>query len=545
MMKNVLLLFFFFISFISSAQEISRAAYLMAGRNIERTCYDVKTYDLSVKFELDPLYLNGVLKTKFDMVSSAKKVQFDLGKHLQLDSVIYCEKLLKFEREETAVWIQFEKELLVGTQHELTFYYQGKPIIAKNAPWDGGFVIKKQKNGKPFIGVACEELGASSWWPTKELLEDQCDSMSMQFEVPKGFEAISNGQYLGKENLKNSTIYRWKVTYPINNYNVSVTIGSFKKYSENYCSSDASFSIQYYVLPENYKKAKKQFTQTKPMLATFEKLFGSYPFSKDGFKIIESPYLGMEHQSGIAYGNGFENGYAGTYFAPANKMFDFILVHESGHEYWGNHVSMKDHSDMWIHEGFCTYSELLYVEQLFGKSFVSDYVQYWINSTQNKLPVVPPANTNVHAPTDAYYKGALLLHSLRFKMNDEQKFMEMFKCIQRDFSHQSVSTSEMINWMNSYWNKDLTAFFEHYLYQQFPPMLNFKLIPNKIKAGYVFYGKWDGVETDFEMPIELVINGTIYHFEVSTEWNEVKIPIDKLESYEFNQLKSYYLIKWE
>lgn len=516
------------------------------------TWCDVIHYELHVQVQTEAQYIKGytVVTLKVEEGSDRRvelktHFKFDLLDVYSVDSVVFEGKnreVLKYSK--NAFYVDLDRELKVGEELKIKIAYQGKAPIAKNAPWDGGFVFSKGKAGEPFVGVACQEIGAYSWWPNKYLLSDKCDSADVYFEVPEHLQAISNGKLINVQKNGETTTYHWKISYPINNYNISVTIGKFTHFKDVYTSKNTSYSLDYYVLPENYKKAKKQFKQVKPMLAIYEKLFGVYPFAKDGFKLIEAPYLGMEHQSGIAYGNRYKNGYAGKFFASANKKFDFILIHEAGHEYWGNNVCMSDLSDMWIHEAFCTYTELLYVEARFGKKYTEEYVNYWKTMVQNQAPLVTERHEDILPPTDIYYKGALLLHTVREIVKDDKLFLDCLKKIQTQFALKTIDTETLTKFMTTYLNRDVSAIFQQYLYEVSPPILNFTLTPKEGKVGYVLRYKWDGTVPAFKMPITVEINRQKITLPVTTEWGEISIN-KEVKQYDMESKTTYYIVKYE
>lgn len=448
------------------AQEISVRDSLLAGWHFEHMNYNVTHYALRLKIDVDLQEISGNTTVSYTVVEDNHEIQLDLIAQLAIDSVLFENQKCTFRRLHDSFFVKLPRETLKGEKLQLTAFYHGKPPIAKNAPWEGGFVFEKDKSGNPFVGVACQEIGAYSWWANKALLVDKCDSADMYFEVPSDLQAISNGQFISKTDLGKTAIFHWKVTYPINNYNISVTIGKFAHFTDRYNYGKTSYDLSYYVLPENLKKAKKQFKQVKPMLKIYEELFGAYPFARDGFKLIETPYVGMEHQSGIAYGNHYQNGYNGTFFTKINKKFDFIIIHETGHEYWGNNVTMDDLSEMWIQEAFCTYTELLYIEKRFGKKYTNDYVNYWKSMVKNDEPLVNKRFSNQVPTTDIYYKGALLIHTLRNKVNDDKLFFKLLKEFQEKYVYQNVDKWDFIFLFEAQTKLDMRDIFDMYLHEK-------------------------------------------------------------------------------
>ncbi len=535
-------LFYFF---SVAAQNPTQSDSLLAGVHFEHTCYDVTHYDLSVKLDIENRTISGNNIISYSVTANNNRIQLDLSHHLEIDSILFEGKQCKFTRLFDSFFIHLPRETTIGEHLNVTVFYHGDMLVAKNPPWDGGFIFSKDSSGKPFIGIACQEIGASTWWPTKELLSDKCDSADMYFEIPANLKAISNGQFIQREEKGATAIYHWKVSYPINNYNISVTIGDFVHFTDAYRFKKTAYPLDYYVLPENLVKAKKQFKQVKPLLKAYEQLFGPYPFARDGYKLVEAPYAGMEHQSAVAYGNKYENGYLGRYFSAVSKKFDFIIIHESGHEYWGNNVCMSDRSDMWIHEGFDTYSELLYIEKIFGKKYCDDYVAYWRASAKNSEAIVNERYSNEIPTSDIYYKGALLLHTIRYLVNDDKLFLGCLKAIQTEFSLKTVDTPTLIQFMNNYLKKDYTAIFNQYLYNASPPILNFTLTPSKTGKGYDFTYKWDGVEDDFILPITAIFNKKKVRVEVTSKLQTLYIPLKSITHYDFDLTDGYFIVKYE
>lgn len=507
--------------------------------------YDVTHYDLHIKIDIENQSITGKNTIAFKKVSKSNRIELSLFETYKIDSTVYHNTSCTIERQGDRFWVNLPKKIKNEQIDSVSIFYHGKLTIAEKAPWEGGFVFNKDQNGDPFIGVACEEIGASSWWPTKELYSDKCDSADLYFEVPNSLQAIANGKLVETINNNENVIYHWKVTYPINNYNISVTVGNFAHFSDIFKYEGKSYKLDYYVLKENLKKAKQQFKQVKPMLKIYQQLYGEYPFPNDGYKLIEAPYLGMEHQSGIAYGNGYQNGYEGKFFAPISKKFDFIIIHESGHEYWGNSVTMDDLCDMWIHEAFCTYTELLYVEKHFGKKYSDDYVNYWRQVVSNQSPIVPERHSNIQPPTDIYYKGALLLHTIRKTLNNDRIFIQCLKAIQTKFKYKTVDTPTLTHFMNQDLKMDFSKIFEQYLFQTNPPILNFTLTPNKDGKGYIFKYKWDGTVDGFSMPITIKINNRYHKVLVNNQWSETIFHIKALRDYEIEMKDGYFMVKYE
>ena len=427
-----LVIFFIALSTLH-AQDFTQKDSLRGALSPERSWFDVNYYNLDIEIDIESKSISGFNDIAFTVLADSSKMQLDLFENLSIDSVVYNGTLCEISRSFDAFFINFPLEFTVGATENVRVYYHGKPIAAKNAPWDGGFVWKKDKQGLPWIGVACQGLGASAWWPCKDHLSDEPDSMRITCSVPKEVRFIGNGNLEADSMVEDKRVSTWKVSYPINTYNVTLNIADYSHLEDAYISNSDTLALDYYVLKGNEEKAIKQFAQVKPMLAVYEELFGAYPFWNDGYALVESPYLGMEHQSAIAYGNKYKPGYLGRY--PGDMDFDFIVIHESGHESWGNSVSMNDLSDMWIHESFCTYTEALYVEQIYGYTSMLEYLLYQKDFISARSPILGVHGVNNKGnSTDMYYKGSWMLHSIRNILNNDSLWFSIVKDIANDFA---------------------------------------------------------------------------------------------------------------
>ncbi|MEE9169529.1 MAG: M1 family metallopeptidase, partial [bacterium] len=391
-----------------------------------RTCYDVKYYHLDIRVDPKTKSVSGSNKIRFTVVEPFEKMQIDLVENMQIDRIVFEDLELPFEREYGAVFIQFPRTMKKDMEREITVFYSGKPQVAERPPWEGGLVWREDEEGNPWVAVTCQGTGAYVWWPNKEHQSDEPDSMMISVTVPDSLMNISNGRLRGKTELQDGwTRYDWFVSYPINNYNVTLNIGKYAHFSEEYVDMDGdALTLDYYVMPYNLDKAKKQFEQVKPMMACFEKFFGKYPFSNDVYKLVESPHLGMEHQSAVAYGNKFLQGYLGKASSEVGTKFDFIIVHESAHEWWGNSVTSKDIADMWIHESFGAYAEALYVECLFGYDEALEYVNGKKPGIGNARPIIGVYGVNNEGSKDMYDKGQLFLNTLRHVIDNDSLWFE-------------------------------------------------------------------------------------------------------------------------
>ncbi len=476
-----------------------------------RTCYDVKHYGLNIKIDPSKKYLEGHVDMTFEAKEDFITLQVDLFPNMDFDGAILLEdnRELKVKRRHGAVFINFGNRVTEGERKTVRMNYSGYPIEAKRAPWDGGFVWGKDEEGRDWIGVACEGDGASLWWPNKDHLSDEPDDgMDISVAVPEGLICVSNGNLVGETVLDSGYHqFDWRVGYPINNYNVTVNIAHYAHWEDEYISPEGDrLALDYYVLDYNLKKSEKHFQQVKPTLRVFEHYFGKYPFWEDGFALVETPYLGMEHQGAIAYGNQYMRGYLGG-MIPDDMDFDYIIVHETGHEYFGNSISCNDHAEMWLHESFTTYMETLFVEGTMGYKDALRYINSQRKYIQNAQPIIGPMDVNWKEwiSSDHYYKGAWILHTLRHAFNDDKAFFSMMKDFHEKNKIRNVTTKNFVDHVREYTDKDFTGFFEQYLYEKGIPTLQYKL---KKKGGntYLYY-KWDGVVDGFTMPIGLQLEG--------------------------------------
>jgi len=524
MEKNTLILFFIAFSFIGTAQEFTRKDSLRGNLTELRTCYDVTFYDLFVMVDHQDQSLEKSYNIiHFTVVSDFDKMQIDLAQNMEVMRIEFEQKELEYSREFDAVYINFPRLLTKGEQANVKVWYSGYPREAVNAPWDGGFSWKKDDNGNPWIGVSCQGLGASVWWPCKDHQSDEPDSMLITCTARYPSKIVSNGD-LRKDTSEwnqyfNSwvNVSEWFVSYPINSYNVTLNIGDYVHFSEAYISKNDTLRMDYYVLHDNLDKAKEHFKQVKPMMECFEKYFGAYPFWNDGYALVETPYLGMEHQSAIAYGNDYLPGYHGNTRFIDGLNFDFIIVHESGHEWWGNSITTNDIADMWVHEGFCTYSEVLYVECMYGYDAMLSYVNNQQRSVKNDKPVIGTYHVNAEGSSDMYNKGSLMLHTLRSLIEDDELWFEMIKGIANDFKHETVDGQEIINYINKKSGKDFTDFFNQYLKNKEIPAFQYKLHQEGRNITLLY--RWKAIP-EFDMPILINTGSEDFWIYPNAEWKE-------------------------
>lgn len=475
-----------------------------------RNNYDVKFYNLDIKIDIDKKFISGFNEITFLAVDNISRIQIDLFDNMKINKIEYNNKSLKYTREFNAVFVDFNKTITKGSISKIKVYYEGNPIVAKRAPWDGGFVFKKDKNGNPHVAVACQGTGASLWWPNKDHQSDEPDSMAINITSSSLYEEVSNGRLGAKKDLGDGyTRFEWFVSNPINNYNVSVNIADYYHWTDTYTSKvdGENLSLDYYVLKDDKEKALKQFEQVKPMMDAFENRFGKYAFYTDGYKLVHTPYLGMEHQSCVAYGNAFKNGYLGFDLSGSGEgmKFDYIIIHETAHEWWGNNVTSYDIADMWIHEGFGQYSEVVYLEELYGRESATKYLNGIKKGVGNKEPVIGPYGVNKEGSGDMYPKGALFLNTLRSYINDDKIWWDIVKSIQTEYRHKNISTNDVLSLMNKKSGKELKPIFDQYLKHANLPEL---LINSKSENnGLLLTYQWQTNVTDFNMPIDVFIKG--------------------------------------
>ena len=521
------LLFFFFSCIDSKKTQINKVSSF-------QNCTDFKYANLTIDLDVNNLYIKGKNKMYFESNCFIDTIIIDLFSDFDVDSVFLNDKKQQFNR--TGNHIKFASNLQSDIQFSIDVFYRGSPVLAQNPPWEGGFVVSQDSNKLPWIGVACQNEGGQIWWPCKHDLSDEPDSMRINIIVDQPYIAVSNGKLLNSKKIQNNkTIYQWIVNNPINNYNVTINIADYANFKDTLLGLEGLLLLDYYVLKENLDTAKIHFKQVKPMLHVFEKLFGPYPFYEDGYRLVETSYLGMEHQSCISYGNKFMKGYLGNF--PDKIDFDFIIIHETAHEWWGNSISMCDVKDMWIHESFATYSEALYVEALYGYDQMLQYLNYQKNKISNHEPIV----NNFHQSTDMYYKGSWMLHMLRVLLKNDVKWYAILKGLQLEFRHKIVNTNDLTQYIENHYERDLNPFFKQYLFHHELPVFEyfFTEIDNEILLNY----RWDAIVDDFDMPLLVNVNSQnknewIYP---TSQWNEINL--NYIDTVAFNTAESLFLIE--
>jgi aminopeptidase N len=534
-MKNSFLVILTFLGIQQINAQFTRRDSLQGGLRIERTSYDVKRYDLNITINPEQKSIKGFNDITFEVMVPTQKIQLDLFDNMKVDSIVWNTKKLKYIRDNDAVFINFPEKLASKSNHKLKFYYSGNPKIAKNAPWDGGFVFKKDSNGKDFIGVAVQGTGASLWYPVKDSQTDEPDNgASIKVAVPNGLMNVSNGRFLGSQDLKNGyTRWDWEVKNPINNYTITVNIADYVHIQDKMPDLD----LDYYVLRENEAKAREHFAEVKPMMECFQSKFGRYPFWEDGYKLVETPYLGMEHQSAVAYGNKYKKGYMGFDLSGTGvgMFFDYITIHETGHEWFGNSITSTDIADMWIHEGFTTYSETVFIECMKGYDDAMKYINGQARNVKNDKPIIGQYGVNNEGSGDMYYKGSLLLNTLRHVIADDEKWWKMLYDYSETFKKKIITSDTVIDYFNKASGTDLTPIFRQYLYSNQMPIFIYK-----VKGDYLYYS-WDNVMDDFNMPIDIGFEDK--KIRLNPTLKEQKIKLKKLNKKSFQIYDNQFFVK--
>jgi aminopeptidase N len=511
---------FLFLTSCSLAQPLNqklkftRQDTLRGSNGAERAWWDVLHYDVNVTPDYTSKTITGKTTIQYKVLPNRKSIymQIDLQQPLVVDTVFYNGKLYINDPgrpyyNEGNVWHIPLPQSEVNSIQSVTIAYHGKPREAVKPPWDGGWIFAKDEQGRPWMTVACQGLGASVWYPCKDYQGDEPDNgATLTINVPKNLVAVGNGRLDSKSENPNFNSYTWKVKSPINNYSIIPYIGHYVNWSDTLQGENGKLDLNYWVLDYDLPKAKKQFEQVKPMLRAFEYWFGPYPFYEDGFQLIEAPHLGMEHQSAVAYGNQFSNGYLGTDLSGSSwgLKWDYIIVHESGHEWFGNNITTKDIADMWVHEGFTDYSETLFTEYYYGKEAADEYLQGLRKNIANDKPIIGPYGVNQEGSADMYYKGANLIHTIRQVINDDEKFRQILRGLNKDFYHQTVTSKQVENYISQKAEKDLSKIFDQYLRTTQIPTLELKAEGDKIKF------KWTNCIAGFDMPVKLT-NGQWIH----------------------------------
>ncbi len=498
-----------------NAQHFTEQDTLRGSITSERSWWDLNYYHLDIEVKPDERYISGSNTIRYQVLKSKKVMQVDLQPPLKIEKITQNGKALKFTSKGNAHFVKLKKKQRIGAFNEIVVHYSGHPKEAIKAPWDGGFSWKKDRNGKHFVATSCQGLGASVWWPNKDHMYDEVDSMAISVKVPKGLMNISNGRLRKVDEATNT--YHWFVSNPINNYGVNVNIGDYVHFGEKYQGEKGQLDMDYYVLRDDLEKAKVHFKDAPLMMEAFEHWFGPYPFYEDSFKLVQVPYLGMEHQSSVTYGNQWKKGYLGTDLSGTGwgLKFDFIIIHEAGHEWFANNITYKDAADMWVHEGFTSYSENLFLDYHYGKKASAAYVIGLRKNIANDIPVIGVYGVNKEGSKDMYYKGSNLLHTIRQLIDDDEKWRQILRGLNEAFYHQTVTTEAIENYISEKSGLDLQLVFDQYLRMANIPVLEYAIENSEIKYRYT------EVVSGFAMPLTVVINGEKKWITPTTKWQTI------------------------
>lgn len=499
----------------------------------ERIWWDLTYYDLEITVQPKTKTIFGKNAIQYKTLDPNNNVmQIDLQPPMQLIKATQDGQELSIEHEGNAHFIQLEKKQKKNTIEQIEVYFEGKPKEAIRAPWDGGFSWEKDDNGTDFIATSCQGLGASVWWPNKDHMYDEVDSMRIHVTVPKHLTAVANGRLTQVFKTDDENTFTWTVLNPINNYGVNVNIGDYVHFSETYKGEKGVLDMDYYVLKHHLKEAQKQFSDAAKTIEAFEHWFGPYPFYEDSFKLVEVPYLGMEHQSSVTYGNQFKQGYLGQDLSGTGwgLKFDFIIIHETGHEWFANSITNRDIADLWIHEGFTAYSENLFLDYHYGKEASAAYVIGTRKRIKNDLPIIGDYNVNSRGSSDMYYKGANIIHMLRQLTKDDEKWRQILRKMNTEFYHQTVTTQQIETFLSKEVGLKLNPFFNQYLRDIRIPVLEYSIENNVLSY------RWNNVVDGFDMPIEIVSKNKTLWLYPTENWQTIIVNFSKI-----NVDKDYYI----
>ncbi|MFV1968208.1 MAG: M1 family metallopeptidase [Pirellulaceae bacterium] len=486
----------------------------------ERAWWDLTYYHLDIAVDMAERTIAGSNTVQYRVLEPGTRMQIDLQPPMQIDAVEQDGDDLEFERLGNVYYITLRADQKPGAVNNILITYSGQPREAVNAPWDGGFSWKVDDNGNPFVATSDQGIGASLWWPNKDHMYDEPDSMLISVRVPDSLMDVSNGRLRSVEGHDDGTrTFHWFVDNPISNYGVNVNIADYVHWSETYEGEKGTLDLSFYVLPYNLPRAERQFKQTHMMLRAFEYWFGPYPFYEDGFKLVEVPYLGMEHQSSVTYGNGFGNGYLGRDLSGSGwgLEWDYIIIHESGHEWFANNITYRDIADMWVHESFTTYAENLFIDYHYGTKAATEYVIGQRRSVRNASPIIGRYDVNQEGSGDMYPKGANMLHTIRTMVDDDEKWRSVLRGLNEEFYHQTVTTQQIEQYMIDHTGLDLQPVFDQYLRDFRIPALEYRW------EGGRFNYRWTNAIDRFNMPVEVNIAGRVYFLHPTSSWQEKAI----------------------
>ena len=486
-----------------------------------RDFWDVKKYELSVEPNFEKKTVSGSNTISFEITKDIKNPTFQIDLQQPMEyQFIGLKKCFTPKRKGDFIFIETKKSFKKGEKYTFNIQFSGNPKVAKKAPWDGGWVFSKDQNGNPFMSVAQEGTGVSLWLPTKDLWSDEPDQgIVMKIITPKDLVGVGNGRLIKQTQEKGKNTFTWEVKNAINPYSIVPNVGKYVNFKDSFDGEKGKLDLDYWVLDYQLEKAKKQFQQVKPMMQAFEYWFGAYPFYEDSYKLVESPYLGMEHQSNVAYGNHYENGYLGRDLSGTGVglNWDFIIIHESGHEWFANNITAKDQADMWIHESFTAYSETLFTEKYMDKNAAETYVRGTRQAVENDIPIIGKYGIRNEGSGDMYYKGANMLHTIRQVINDDEKFRQILRGLNKDFYHQTVTTQQIENYISTQSRIDFSSVFNQYLRTTKIPTLEYSQSGNLLKFRYQ-----NGVEK-LKLPIRINGNQEISPTET---WQTITLKTD-------------------
>lgn len=486
----------------------------------ERQWWDLTYYHLDIDVDPETRSISGSNMVRFIVLEADSVLQIDLQPPMKMKKAMMDGQELRIEKVGNAHYIHCRKKLEKGGTYDVTIDYEGQPKVSRRPPWDGGMTWTKDSEGHDFIASSCQGDGASLWWPCKDHPYDEPDSILMSVTVPDPLMDVSNGRLISVDKNDNGTsTYHWFVANPINHYGVNINIARYEHFSEVYIGEDGGLDCHYYVLPNNLKKAQEQFRQVPMMLEAFEYWMGPYPFYEDGFKLVEVPYLGMEHQSSVTYGNGYQNGYLGMDRSGSGMglLFDYIIIHEAGHEWFANNITASDNADMWIHEGFTAYTENLYLDYHFGKDTASQYVRGTRSRIKNDRPIQGTYGVNNPGSGDMYRKGSNMLHTLRFIIDDDDHWREILRGLNSHFYHQTITTKDLTEYINDRTTHDLSKFFEQYIQDVRIPVLEYRLFPGGVEY------RWSNCVDGFHMPVDVTVNEKKYRLTPGTALKRLRV----------------------
>ncbi|WP_111320821.1 M1 family metallopeptidase [Algoriphagus chordae] len=504
-------------------EEFTRQDTLRGTITPERAWWDLQYYHLEVAVHPETKSLSGKNTVRYKVLEEGKRMQIDLQAPMELTKAEQDGISLEIEHEGNAHFITMKSDQPLGEDKELILTFSGTPVEAVRPPWDGGLTWEKDSKGLPFIANSNQGLGASIWWPNKDHSYDEPDQgVVMSVTVPENLMDVSNGRLIKTDHDKtaNTKTYHWEVKNPINNYGININVGDYVHFGDKYKGEKGELDMDYYVLRENLKKAKKQFKDALRMMEAFEYWFGPYPFYEDSYKLVETPYLGMEHQSSVTYGNNYENGYLGRDLSGTGwgLKFDFIIIHESGHEWFANNITYRDIADMWVHEGFTSYSENLFLDYFYGEEAGSAYTLGLRKGIKNDIPIIGTYGVNQEGSGDMYNKGHNMLHMIRQIVNDDEKWRSILRGLNSEFYHKTVTTRQIENYISQKAGIDLSPVFDQYLRDIRIPIFSYYL-----EEGELFY-RWENVIDGFDMPVEIYVDGKEMKLKPTQQWKSESVP---------------------